>query len=108
MGISQAEFEYNENYSGVKINHPDYYNLPDKKECIEQMIEDYGKQITAIFCLTNAYKYIYRNGHKTGDNADIEKARWYFDFVNERLYSAVSGKKVIKLYLDVKKELKHD
>ena len=67
------------------VNHPSHYNLPGKKECIEQMREDYGETITAIFCLTNAYKYIYRAGEKEGNSKtqDIEKARWYYRYLSE-------------------------
>lgn len=109
MGISQAEFEYNENYGCTKINHPDYYNLPSKKECIEQMLEDYGGRITATFCLTNAYKYLYRAGNKESSSYenDIEKARWYFNFVQDRVSSYIQGKKAVKLYLYVKRKLEN-
>jgi hypothetical protein len=52
----------------------------------------------------NAYKYIYRAGNKDGSSevTDIEKALWYFKFVNNRLYSSVGGNKTIKLYNDIK------
>lgn len=65
-----------------KVNHPNHYNLPGKKECIEQMLEDYGFYITMMFCLTNAYKYLYRAGEKLGESfqEDIQKARWYYDY----------------------------
>lgn len=90
-----------------KVNHPDHYNLPGKKECIEQMMEDYGRHITAIFCLTNSYKYLYRAGHKDDYEADIEKAKWYFNFVENRCNSAIIGQATIRLYLYVKKKLQN-
>lgn len=62
------------------VNHPAHYNIPGKKECIEQMKEDYGDLITVIFCLTNAYKYLYRAGHKDSADEDIEKAKWYYNY----------------------------
>lgn len=67
-----------------KVNHPAHYNIPGKKECIVQMREDYGDYITAIFCLTNAYKYLYRAGIKEGESKkdDIAKARWYYNYVD--------------------------
>lgn len=62
------------------VNHPSHYNVEGKKECIEQLREDYGETITAIFCLTNAYKYLYRAGHKDDLNIDIQKAKWYYNY----------------------------
>lgn len=62
------------------VNHPDHYNLPNRKECIEQMLDDYGHDIVAIFCLTNAYKYLYRAGYKGDKNEDISKAEWYYNY----------------------------
>ena len=50
------------------------------------MEEKYGTFITAIFCLTNAYKYLYRAGTKEGNSAeqDMNKARWYYDWVDNK------------------------
>ena len=89
------------------INHPSHYNLDGKKECIEQMLEDFGKTVTVTFCLTNAYKYIYRAGEKEANSKedDLQKAKWYFDFVNNRLYSFVKNKSLVKLYVFVKKHV---
>ena len=89
------------------VEHPKHYNVSGKKECIEQMREDYGETVTAIFCLTNAYKYLYRAGYKGDKEEDIAKARWYFayycgiahlvsfddelrklvDYISERIYT---------------------
>ena len=94
----------------INIAHPDYYNLPGKEECIEQMLKDYGPYITAIFCLTNSYKYLYRAGYKGDRDTDIEKAKWYFNFMESRCSSAISahGKKTMNLYLYVKKKLQNE
>ena len=64
------------------VNHPDHYNVPGKRECIVAMQEDYGDAITAVFCLTNAYKYLYRAGLKEGSSKDqdIAKAVWYYNY----------------------------
>lgn len=90
-----------------QVNHPSHYNLPGKKECIVQMMEDYGRPITAIFCLTNSYKYLYRAGNKNGssEQIDLEKAKWYFDFVNAHLFSSINGTHAVQLYRDVKQML---
>lgn len=91
-----------------KINHPSHYQKEGRKECIEEMLENYGNYITASFCLTNAYKYLYRAGEKEDNSVeqDMKKAKWYFNFVEKRLYSAVRYQKLVKLYLYVKEELK--
>ena len=67
------------------VNHPSHYNIPGRKECIVEIEEKYGAEVTAIFCLTNAYKYLYRAGNKDGNTKeqDISKARFYFDYANK-------------------------
>ena len=64
------------------VNHPSHYSKEGRKECIEEMLELYGEHITAIFCLTNSYKYIYRAGEKDGNSEkqDMQKARWYYEY----------------------------
>jgi hypothetical protein len=90
------------------VNHPSHYNLPGKKECIEQMKEDYGETITAIFCLTNAYKYLYRAGEKEGNSAsqDIEKAKWYYRYLSEIVDMVTFDYKLEKLEDYVYRRLK--
>lgn len=70
-----------------KINHPKHYSANGKKECIEQMRDDFGDYITAIFCLTNANKYLYRAGNKEGESKDddIAKAKWYYNYCIKKL-----------------------
>ena len=91
----------------MRVNHPSHYNLPGKKECIEEMLDTYGEKVTAIFCLTNAYKYWYRAGHKDGSSMteDTCKALWYLNFVEKRLHSIIHNDDVNKLYEDVKRLL---
>lgn len=64
------------------VNHPSHYNQPNRKECIEEMRDKFGDEIVAVFCLTNAYKYLYRAGEKEGNSKeqDIAKAKWYFTY----------------------------
>lgn len=98
-----------------QVNHPDHYNIPGKRECIEAMKEDYGELITTIFCLTNAYKYLYRAGNKKGNSKeqDISKAKWYYDYqdkfdvdyVNNDLFK--SKDYLLKLKNYVKEGLKY-
>ena len=58
------------------VNHPNHYNLPDRKECIEEMLDKFGAEAVRHFCLLNAYKYNYRHEMK-GGSEDIAKAEWY-------------------------------
>lgn len=58
------------------VNHPDHYNRPGKKECIELMEEIYGPEKVVIFCELNAFKYKYRYTEK-GGMIDLAKAEWY-------------------------------
>lgn len=88
------------------VNHPSHYNIEGKKECIEQMREDYGETITAVFCLTNAYKYLYRAGYKGDMQEDIAKAKWYFGYFCGIKHTIVYNSKISKLELYIAKELK--
>ena len=95
------------------VNHPTHYNRPDKKECIVEMEEKYGAEITAVFCLTNADKYLYRAGNKVGnsESQDLSKAKWYFDYTNKLIekYEILlfNGVRIedTDLYLDIKEML---
>lgn len=59
------------------VNHPSHYNLPDRKECIDEMIDIYGLKDVAKWCEITAYKYKYRAGHKGSVVEDMGKASWY-------------------------------
>lgn len=91
------------------VNHPSHYNLPGKKECIVEMEEKYGTGPTIIFCLMNAYKYLYRAGNKGDAEEDLEKARWYFNWVTNK----VQEKDVYyfdtmnQMYADIKERLEN-
>lgn len=69
-------FESNKINSDM-VNHPSHYNLPDRKECIDEMIDIYGLKDVAKWCEITAYKYKYRAGHKDSFTQDIQKAIWY-------------------------------
>ena len=87
------------------VSHPSHYNKAGRKECIVEMEEKYGLNNTANFCLFNAYKYLYRAGEKAENSAeqDIEKARWYFEWVKKRA-GEISCFNLgdLSLYLDIK------
>lgn len=90
-----------------QVNHPEHYNTSGKRECIIAMQEDYGDFVTAIFCLTNAYKYLYRAGKKDQNSfqQDIDKAKWYFNYLTEKLKKDWADDYFTLLYSDVAKQL---
>ena len=49
-------FESNKINSDM-VNHPSHYNLPNRKECIDEMIDIYGINDVAKWCEITAYKY---------------------------------------------------
>jgi len=59
------------------VEHPSHYNQ-GKFECIDVMIEVYGIEAVKVFCLLNAFKYLWRCNEKNGSE-DIEKAVWYLN-----------------------------
>lgn len=59
------------------VNHPQHYNH-GKFECIDVMVENFGKEAVEHFCLLNAFKYVWRSHYKNGTE-DIKKAMWYLD-----------------------------
>ena len=98
------------------VSHPSHYNKAGRKECIVEMEEKYGTEATAIFCLTNAYKYLYRAGDKFGNPArqDVDKAKWYFDYTNMLIdkYGILVFNGILienlELYIDVKEMLENE
>lgn len=62
-----------------QVNHPAHYNIPGRKECIEEMIDRWGSEFTAVWCEMTAYKYEYRAGLKDGNSKeqDMAKRDWY-------------------------------
>ncbi len=60
-----------------KVNHPKHYNS-GKIETIEY-IKDMG--IAEDFCIGNALKYISRYKYKGKPIEDLEKAKWYIEYV---------------------------
>lgn len=60
------------------VDHPQHYNH-GKYECIDVMLENFGKEAVEHFCLLNAFKYVWRSNYKNGIN-DIKKAMFYLDY----------------------------
>lgn len=61
------------------VIHPKHYNIPNRKECIDEMCDIWGNQMTALWCEMTAYKYMYRMGLKDGNpkKQDEAKKNWY-------------------------------
>ena len=74
MKLTGFEFD---KINSEMVNHPSHYNLPDRKECIDEMIDIYGLKDVAKWCEITAYKYKYRAGHKGSVIEDMSKAAWY-------------------------------
>lgn len=60
------------------VNHPSHYTN-SKVECIDVMLDIYGKEQVQSFCLCNAFKYLFRCEHKDNKIEDIKKANWYLN-----------------------------
>ena len=77
-------------YSNIKdiekIN-PAHYVGSGGKQCIDYMIDKFGKDHTYWFCKINAFKYRFRAGKKKGESAktDYAKADWYDNYANKLL-----------------------
>ena len=60
------------------VTKPEHYTN-GKIECIDSMIETFGKEAVSNFCICNTYKYLWRRKSKGNEEQDIQKALWYFD-----------------------------
>lgn len=81
------------------VNHPPHYADSCSIECIESMEITFGVEYTAIYCLINAYKYLWRRKAKNGSQ-DVKKALWYLDRYNMyhgKLATKVSIERMIEL-----------
>lgn len=98
------------------VSHPSHYNKAGRKECIVEMEELYGAEVTAVFCLTSAYKYLYRAGDKIDNpmEQDKNKTKWYFNHINKLIAKygilAFNGIRIedSDLYLDIKEMLENE
>lgn len=62
----------------TKRINPDYYNK-DEISCIDAMVGAFGKESVKDFCKINAFKYLWRLGHKDEEAQEIGKIKWYLD-----------------------------
>ena len=64
------------------VNSPKHYVGHTSLECIDVMCALFGKRSVCIFCLCNAFKYMWRHKFKNGEE-DLAKAKWYLDWVSK-------------------------
>ena len=60
------------------VNHPQHY-AQGGIECIDAMISAFGNDAVRDFCKINAFKYLWRLGHKDEEAQEIGKIKWYLD-----------------------------
>ena len=60
------------------VNHPSHYKN-NKYECIDVMLDIFGKEKVLAFCELNAFKYQWRANFKGTDIQDKKKAEWYLN-----------------------------
>ena len=60
------------------VNHPSHYKN-SQFECIDVMLDVFGKEKVSAFCELNAFKYQWRSHNKGTDIQDKEKAVWYLN-----------------------------
>ena len=64
-----------------KVNHPDHYDSGQYE--VVDVIDDAG--FGEGFCLGNALKYILRARHKENYVEDLKKAKWYLEYLIQRI-----------------------
>ena len=68
-----------------RVDHPDHYAKTSSIECIDAMRMTFGDGDVAMFCVINAYKYLWRCKQKNGIE-DLKKAEWYLNKAEELAY----------------------
>lgn len=59
------------------VNNPSHYAPKGGIECIDVMVQQFGRKEVEDFCKLNAFKYVFRMEHKGNPRQDAAKARWY-------------------------------
>lgn len=92
------------------VSHPGHYNKAGRKECIVEM-EEYSPVVAVMYCLTSAYKYLYRVGEKCGNPStqEIDKAKWCLNYADKLIEKhkhllSFNGMRIehTDFYLDIK------
>lgn len=80
-GLRQDAFKDKEFQIKKHVN-PEHYKQQCSFECIDTMIMVFGAKHTAEYCVTNAYKYVWRHKFKN-ELEDLKKAEWYLNKFDE-------------------------
>lgn len=72
----ESTSEQKDSPSKDNVNHPSHYQ-GSKYECIDIMLDVFGKEKVSAFCELNAFKYQWRANSKGTDIQDKKKAIWY-------------------------------
>lgn len=76
---------------------PSHYNH-GSMECIDAIVGAYGVEEAKVFCKINAFKYLWRLGHKDAEEQEIGKIKWYLEkYVN---LSKAHGKEALTYSLE--------
>lgn len=82
QNYSNASAPAMEEHRKEMVNHPSHYKSGNI-ECIETMLDVFGKDKVSAFCELNAFKYQWRSNSKGTNIQDKEKAIWYLSKYNE-------------------------
>ena len=78
--LKKGNFMFNTQNLNV-VEHPDHYGAGNGGlQCIEAMLQTFGKEATMAFCKLNSFKYIWRSDHKEKEVEDMEKAKRYLEY----------------------------
>lgn len=78
--LKKGNFMFNTQNLNV-VEHPDHYGAGNGGlQCIEAMLQTFGKEATMAFCKLNSFKYIWRSDHKEKEVQDMEKAKRYLEY----------------------------
>ena len=78
--LKKGNFMFNTQNLNV-VEHPDHYGAGNGGlQCIEAMLQTFGKDATMAFCKLNSFKYIWRSDHKEKEVQDMEKAKRYLEY----------------------------
>lgn len=82
LNIDKVKLEQNKifNTNNLIVEHPTHYGANEGYQCIEAMLQTFGKVATMYFCKLNAFKYIWRSDHKDKEQQDLEKAKRYLEY----------------------------
>ncbi|MBQ9183648.1 MAG: DUF3310 domain-containing protein [Neisseriaceae bacterium] len=59
------------------VQNPQHYTEQGAFECIEIMQLFFSPNEVSVFCLCNAFKYLWRAKYKNNTQEDLQKANWY-------------------------------